>query len=65
MYAPAQLFKAGKRLAAKLLGNKLGLGGIGIYHGIQFDPVSLLLKLVVHARVVLAERADTNDCYAN
>src|SRR5215469_1239984 len=61
--ASEELFERGKRLASELRSYGLGLSGVGVHHAHQFDFAGLLRKLVVDARMVLAKRTHTNDCY--
>lgn len=65
MDASWQIIHAAQRRAAKLPGYGFRLGRIRIDHRNQFNALSLLLKLVVDAGMVLAKSAYTDDCYAD
>ena len=65
VHAPRKFFHALHCFAAELRGYGLRQRHVCIDHGDQLNAVALLRQLVVHARMVLAERSHTNDCCAN
>jgi hypothetical protein len=64
-YASKKFFHVLERLAAKLRGDRLGLGQVSVHYRHQLHPLSLLFQLVIDASVVLAERTYTNDRYSD
>src|SRR5262249_53605710 len=57
-----ELFHARERPAAKLTGDRLGQGRVGINNCHQLRAGTLLLELAIHPRVVPSEGTYTNDC---